>query len=116
MMPSPHHHHPLAGLSKEEMARARDVVVKSHGGADTLFFRSIHLQEPSKAHLVPFLEAEHAGALTDKTPRPPRLARVEYDNLGDGAHRYVRSVVHLESGQILTKDVAQDSDYPYFTM
>ena len=115
-MASPLHPHPLAQLSKDEFARARDFIVKAHSSDDSLFFRSIYLQEPRKAELVPFLEAEHAGKLTDETARPPRLALVEYDILGPAKHQHTRSVVHLGTGEIVSKHTAQEAAYPYYTM
>ncbi|KND87736.1 Copper amine oxidase 1 [Tolypocladium ophioglossoides CBS 100239] len=110
------HPHPLAQLSKDEFTRARDFIVKLHGSGDALFFRSIHLQEPRKAELVPFLEAEHAGKLTDETARPPRLALVEYDILGADRHEHTRSVVHLGTGEIVSKHTAEETSYPYYTI
>ncbi|KAF3356817.1 hypothetical protein VdG1_06145 [Verticillium dahliae VDG1] len=65
--------HPLSPLTKAELEQARDIVKLQEAG-HTLFFRSGCLQEPVKSKLVPFLQAEHEGRLTNDTPRPPRLA------------------------------------------
>ncbi|PHH84444.1 hypothetical protein CDD83_1934 [Cordyceps sp. RAO-2017] len=108
--------HPLAPLSEAEFARARDVVVGVHGAADSLFFRSVYLEEPRKADLVPYLEAEHAGRLTEQTQRPPRMARVEYDVLAPDCHCHTRSVVDLAAGRVVSQEAAEPSCYPYFTV
>ncbi|GJC97599.1 amine oxidase [Colletotrichum higginsianum] len=71
--------HPLTALSRDEFKTARDIVTNLYGSDSSLFYRAIFLQEPKKAELVPFLQAEHAGTITDETPRPPRLARLQYD-------------------------------------
>ncbi|OAQ89679.1 copper amine oxidase 1 [Purpureocillium lilacinum] len=96
--------HPLAQLSKEEFSKAREVIVKSHDASESLFFRSIYLQEPRKEDLVPFLEIEHAGTLTDATERPPRCAFVDYDIVKPDKHQNVRSVVHLGTGEIMSSE------------
>ena len=70
--------HPLRPLTIEETNVARDIILKSHPDA-TIYFRIITLQEPAKADLVKFLDAEHAGRLSPSTPRPLRLADVKYD-------------------------------------
>lgn len=109
--------HPLAPLSREECIDARDAVVGLHGAHQTLYFRAVYLQEPCKADLVPFLEAEHAGTLTGPAAPacPPRCARVEYDVVSD---RPVHSsaVVHLGSGRVVSRRSADEFSYPYFTV
>lgn len=107
--------HPLAQLSEAEFLQARDIVVKLHGSAESLFFRAITLQEPTRAELVPFLEAEHAGKLTDETERPPRLALVEYDVIGTDHHEYTRTVVDLGTEAVVSKDAVGRTSQPYFT-
>ncbi|UNI13694.1 Primary-amine oxidase [Purpureocillium takamizusanense] len=108
--------HPLAQLSKDEFCKARDVIVKSHDSSESLFFRSIYLQEPRKEELVPFLEAEHAGTLSDATQRPPRSAFVDYDIVKPDKHQNVRSVVRLDSGEVVSSQHTVDEAYPYFTL
>ncbi|KAJ6446909.1 primary-amine oxidase [Purpureocillium lavendulum] len=108
--------HPLAQLSKEEFCAARDVVVKAHDATESLFFRSIYLQEPPKADLVPFLEAEHAGALTNATERPPRQALVDYDIVKPDKHQNARAVVDLGTAKIVSNRITADGAYPYFTI
>ena len=105
--------HPLARLTGQEIDTARHVVVKalvSH----LLLFRDIFAQEPTKAELVPFLKAEHSGELTEQTPRPPRLARVQYDTISkEGSRAYTESVVNVNTGEeVLRRIVANDFEPP----
>lgn len=107
--------HPLAQLSPDELVKARDIIAKLHSSAESLFFRAAYLQEPKKSDLVPFLELEHSGQLTDGAKRPPRQARVEYDVIGAQHHEHYRAVVDLGTGQLVSKDVAEQKAYPYYT-
>lgn len=97
--------HPLAPLTEAEFAIARDAILKSHGPSEPLFFRSLYRQEPTKAELVPFLELEHAGKLTDETPRPPRLAVVEYDVIKKESSDYSQAVIDLATSAVVSKAV-----------
>ncbi|GKT42723.1 copper amine oxidase 1 [Colletotrichum spaethianum] len=100
--------HPLTALSEDEFKIARDVVTKLHASDFSLFFRAIFLQEPKKAELVPFLQAEHAGSITDATPRPPRRARLQYDVIKPGKlPEYTQSVVDLKSRKEVERTVAE---------
>ncbi|KAH7316696.1 copper amine oxidase [Stachybotrys elegans] len=107
--------HPLAPLSEAEILRARDTILKQHGASDSLYFRCIYLNEPAKAELVPFLELEHAGKLTESTPRPPRQARVEYDVLTPSKHHHIRTVVDLKASQVVSSDTAAQKAYPSYS-
>lgn len=107
--------HPLAQLSEAEFLQARDIIVKLHGSAESIFFRAIHLHEPDRADLVPFLAIEHAGSLTSDTKRPPRLALVEHDVISTDHHEYTRAVVDLGTGEIVSKDAVGRTSQPYFT-
>ncbi|KAM3555920.1 hypothetical protein ARSEF4850_005777 [Beauveria asiatica] len=96
--------HPLAELSQLEFIKARDAIVKIQAADKPLFFRTIYLQEPAKAELLPFLEAEHTGRLTDATPRPIRTAFVEYDVLAANAQVFHRAVVDVVTGRVISND------------
>lgn len=109
------HPHPLSQLSTAEFAKARDVITKLHGPGSTIFFRSIFADEPRKADLIPYLEAEHAGILTDSVQRPPRCAAVEYDIVTSKVHEYVRAVVNVETEQVVKSDSANRTLKPYYT-
>ncbi|GES61282.1 copper amine oxidase 1 [Aspergillus terreus] len=87
--------HPLAILTEEETNVARDVIRSLHPNT-VLHFREIYLSEPPKAELREFLALEHAGRLSPTTPRPPRLALVQYDVVGgDRVHVYQEAKVDV---------------------
>ena len=91
--------HPLDQLSRHEIDGAREAILKARGKS-LILFRDIFAQEPPKAELVPFLQAEHSGTLTSSTPRPARQARVQYDLIyDDKSHDYMESVVDIVAGQ-----------------
>jgi primary-amine oxidase len=91
--------HPLDRLSVGETNQARDIVLNARGKS-VVEFRSIYLNEPPKAELVRFLEAEHNGQLDHNTPRPTRMARLQYDVVHyDKSHEYAESIVDLNSGR-----------------
>lgn len=106
--------HPLAPLSNAEHTKARDAVAKLHGASESIFFRAIHLQEPRKAELQPFLEAEHTGTLTEETKRPAREALVEHDVIRAGRSEYINAVVNLDTGKVTTES-APVPHQPYVT-
>ncbi|KAG5928513.1 hypothetical protein E4U42_000496 [Claviceps africana] len=106
------HTHPLAHLSADEFTKARDIIIKSHGSSQSIYFRQIALEEPRKDSLIPFLEAEHAGAATIDTLRPARQARVQYDLIKPDRHEFIRSVVDLASGKVISCDPASASSFP----
>ncbi|KAF9875083.1 copper amine oxidase [Colletotrichum karsti] len=109
--------HPLKDLSENEFKQARDAVKGLYPSDVTLFFRAIYLQEPKKAELIPFLQAEHAGNLSDSTSRPPRRARLQYDVIKSGKlPEYTTSVIDLgqnaEVERIVAKPEAQTGYIP----
>ena len=54
--------HPLNPITGSEIVKAADILrTKYPEGAD-LHFKAITLEEPPKAVLVPYLEAEHDGS------------------------------------------------------
>ncbi len=67
--------HPLAPLSASEIANAASIVKASWPAHTDLHFKVITLQEPPKAEVLPYLEAEHAG---NPLPRVSRKAFVNY--------------------------------------
>lgn len=102
--------HPLSALTADEVRQARDVILKLHPSS-VIDFRVIYLLEPPKADVVRFLDAEHAGTLTADTPRPPRLAQLNYDviggSTGDAAvpTQYHESVVDLGAGKRISNEL-----------
>ncbi|KAJ9601983.1 hypothetical protein H2200_013542 [Cladophialophora chaetospira] len=93
--------HPLDQLSAEEVTIARQAVLDARKSAvSAVRFRNVFANEPPKATLVKFLEAEHAGTLSPDTPRPARQARVQYDIVSDDrSHEYMESVIDVASGK-----------------
>lgn len=91
--------HPLDQLSSHEIDIAREAIFAARGKC-LILFRAIFTEEPAKAELVPFLEAEHSGTLTSSAPRPARQARVQYDIVHDDkSHDYMESVVDILAKQ-----------------
>lgn len=108
--------HPLAQLRAEEIEIARQVVTKARNGY-LLLYRDIFTQEPAKTELIPFLEAEHAGKLTDETLRPPRLAKVQYDIIGnDGSHAYTESLVDINTRKEVSHRIFDKELQPALTL
>lgn len=96
--------HPLDQLSVHESDLARGVILNARGRNVAIQFRSIALEEPPKKELTQFLDLEHAGRLTAQTPRPSRLAKVQYDVVrADKNHEYIESWVDV----VLRKEVEQ---------
>lgn len=108
--------HPLAPLSRAEMEKARDAIVKLHGRGSSLYFRSVYLHEPPRTDLISFLQTEHEGALTDSTPRPPRLAVVQYDVIHTAPQQiqYTQSIVDLNTLSEVERRVAGPGDEASF--
>ncbi|KAI0155581.1 copper amine oxidase [Pestalotiopsis sp. NC0098] len=105
------HPHPLKQLTVEETDAARDYTLKLHEGA-VLEFREIFLEEPPKADLVKYLDLEHSGQLSESSPQPARLAKVQYDVIGEGNKVPVfhESVIDLRTGERTSHEVIS-SDY-----
>jgi primary-amine oxidase len=94
-MPIPH---PLDHLSISESKSARQAILNARGPHVAILFRSIFLEEPPKKDLSQFLDLEHAGSLTPRTPRPARLAKVQYDVVrANKKHEYMESTVDIVS-------------------
>ncbi|KAK2784871.1 hypothetical protein FQN52_008807 [Onygenales sp. PD_12] len=107
--------HPLDPLQEFEINTAREVILQANPQC-LLQFRSIYLQEPSKAELTGFLAAEHGGSLSSSFPRPPRLAAVHYDLVHPNKrHDYVESVVDLNLRMDINRQIFDSSNQPSFT-
>lgn len=61
--------HPLGPLTAEEILQTSKIIKGLWPAEVTLQFKSITLQEPNKAELVPFLTAEHSGSALPKIDR-----------------------------------------------
>ena len=67
--------HPLGPLTASEITESASLIKGLWPTNTNIQFKSITLQEPSKADLVPFLAAEHAG---QQTPSVERRSFVVY--------------------------------------
>lgn len=61
--------HPLGPLTAAEILQSSQIIKSSWPAEVTLQFKSITLEEPKKAELVPFLAAEHSGSALPKIDR-----------------------------------------------
>ncbi|KAI9826484.1 MAG: hypothetical protein M1819_007333 [Sarea resinae] len=61
--------HPLDPATAKELTIASDVIKKAYGGDVLLHFKAAGLEEPPKALMVRYLEAEHAGLNSPLVPR-----------------------------------------------
>lgn len=97
--------HPLSILSIAETNLAREIVL-AHHDKEVIDFREIFLQEPTKAELVKYLQLEHSGRLSPSSPRPARLAKCQYDVIGqDRIPSYHESVVDIGSRQRIKHEI-----------
>ncbi|KAF8862645.1 copper amine oxidase [Acephala macrosclerotiorum] len=91
--------HPLDPLSVVESDSVRETILRSRGQDNAIHFRSIYLEEPPKKELSSFLELENVGKVTSQTPRPARIAKVQYDVIRSTTyHEYMESWVDVKSG------------------
>ncbi|KAF2198065.1 copper amine oxidase-like protein [Delitschia confertaspora ATCC 74209] len=97
--------HPLQTLSIEETRIARDVILSLHPDV-VIDFREIYLQEPAKGFMKMYLELEHSAHLSPTSPRPPRLAKCQYDVIGaDRIPEYNESVVDVEKRERVKHEI-----------
>lgn len=107
--------HPLQGISAAEIQSARDVILKSHD-KDVISFREIFIQEPRKAELSRYLDAEHNGKLS-AAARPNRLAKCQYDVIGsDKIPYYHEATVDVKAGTVLEHEVIGKGFQPALTL
>jgi primary-amine oxidase len=109
--------HPLVQLSRSESDKARKLIISARGQDVLIQFRTIFLEEPAKQDLVPFLDAEYAGNLTAETPRPARLAKIQYDVVkSDKSSQYIESTVDLSTGEEVVHRVVQKPHHANITL
>lgn len=114
--PTLSHPHPLSNLSVAETNIAREVVLASLPGT-VVDFRTIALQEPIKSELIKYLDLEHAGQLSEESPRPARLARVHYDAIdGSKAPKYMESVIDVEKKERVHHELVSTENHPCLTV
>jgi primary-amine oxidase len=106
--------HPLDQLRSHEVNVAREVILRGRPGV-VLQFRTIVLREPAKPELTAFLAVEHSGNLTPSTPRPPRLAEVQFDVINnDKSHDYTESIVDVNTKKELRSRTLDSTSQPPF--
>ena len=67
--------HPLSPLTASEITRSSGLIRALYPTKTNLQFKAVTLEEPEKAQLVPYLEAERNGSYV---PRIDRKAFVNY--------------------------------------
>ena len=108
--------HPLQQLTLDECARARQVVLRSCK-TSLVDFRTISLEEPAKSQFQPFLQLEHKGLVEVDSPRPARLARVQYDVVGtDKIPVYRESVVDVEREVEVSNEIIDTAHHASLTL
>lgn len=80
--------HPLAPLSGDEIKAASAIIQSAWPHGTNLHFKAVTLEEPPKAQVVPYLDAEHSGA---PLPSIPRKAFINY---------YIRNTVSSPVAEI----------------
>ena len=66
--------HPLSPLSAYEIVQAADLIRHLYPSSIELQFKAVTLEEPEKARLVPYLDAEHAARKLPSIDRKAYLA------------------------------------------
>ena len=61
--------HPLAPLTTAEIRTSRDLIKSLYPTSTSLLYKQITLQEPEKAELAPYLDAEYHGKPTGTIDR-----------------------------------------------
>jgi len=99
--------HPLEPLSVEEINAARDVIRKARTPSVSVIYRDITLEEPPKALMIPFLNAEIGPKLNAWPERPPRVAKVLYDVIAADRKSldFCCSMVNVITSQELSHEV-----------
>ena len=106
--------HPLTQLSVPEANVARDVILQLHDKS-VLDFRTISLEEPPKAQLQPFLDAEAAGSAI--SARPDRLARVSYDVVSENkVFQFYESLVDVSTRKLVGQELIDPKHHAPLTL
>lgn len=77
--------HPLSPLTAFEISTSSQLIHRLYPPRTNLHFKAVTLQEPDKAHTVPYLEAEHFGT------NPSSIDRRSF------VCYYIRNTVSLKS-------------------
>src|SRR5690606_7682012 len=99
--------HPLDQLTVDEVNAARRIILDVRHPTQVVI-RDISLQEPPKALLWPYLEAEHGGAREKELAklRPPRIAKALYDTISlSKEHSFCESIIDLGKGREISMEI-----------
>lgn len=108
--------HPFDSLGLDEVGAARQIILDANP-QKLVDFREIYLREPAKDLMKPFLDLEHAGKLNDQTPRPPRLAKVQFDVIAPNkTYEFHEASVDLNKQQLVSDEVINDSHHANLTV
>lgn len=108
--------HPLQSISAVEIETARNVILTFHD-KDVISFREVFIQEPRKAELRRFLDAEHIGGLSSASADPIRLAKCQYDVIGvDKIPYYHEATVNLKAGKVVEHEIIGKETQPALTL
>ena len=61
--------HPLCPITSSEILQSADLIRGLYPSKTEFQFKAVTLEEPAKAQLVPYLEAEHSGARVPQIDR-----------------------------------------------
>ena len=106
--------HPLIGLSAVEITRAGSILSKkiqhdSDNANKSIRFKHISLQEPPKALLLPYLDAESVGVNVDQRPFVPRCAQIWYTE--PNGTQLQESCVSLDTGTVVSTLAAKKGQH-----
>ncbi|EKG22565.1 Copper amine oxidase [Macrophomina phaseolina MS6] len=87
--------HPLAPLSGDEIKAASAIIQSAWPHGTNLHFKAVTLEEPPKAQVVPYLDAEHSGA---PLPSIPRKAFINY--YIRNTNKYHEAIIDLTAGRV----------------
>jgi len=108
--------HPLDPLTVTEVNLAREAILKARGTTLAIYFRSIFLEEPLKKDLAHILDLVHSGQVSAQTPRPTRLAKVQYDIVRvNKSHEYTESWIDVASGREAQKRIVDKARHASLT-
>ncbi|KAF2195382.1 hypothetical protein K469DRAFT_698975 [Zopfia rhizophila CBS 207.26] len=88
--------HPLAPLSSSEITSAAAIIKASWPTHTDLHFKVITLEEPPKAEVLPFLEAEHS-----RKPLPVISRKAFLNYYIRNTNKFHEAVVDLSTGRVL---------------
>ena len=108
--------HPLDPLTLEEIDVVRCVIL-DHNDGKLIDFREAFLHEPPKELMKQYLDLEHAGKLDSDTPRPPRLAKAQYDVVGlNKKFEFHESCVDVDKKERVSHEVVDDGHHASLTV